>query len=83
MLIKRKKPNINTPFLVDIVNEVGNQDYVLGGEIHKNAPIAVILVGSESDLALLAGKYEPGAVAYTAGFVNIWQLGIDGNWVEV
>lgn len=83
MLIKKSKPNSNIPFLVDLVNEASNQDYVLNGEIHKNSAIAVILVGSQSDLASLTDKYEPGAVAYTAGFVNIWQLDTSGNWVEV
>lgn len=41
-----------------------------------------VLVRSESDLDLLT-DLEPGSLAYTVGYANMWQKGEDGNWVAV
>ena len=40
-----------------------------------------ILVASAEDLESL--KVEPGTVAYTAGFGNMWQLDPEGNWQAI
>ena len=73
------KQNKNGYF--DAVQNIGDTDYVENGKIHKNAPIKLVLVGSQSDLALLT-DYEPGTIAYTAAFATMWQLGVDGTWAE-
>ena len=57
-------------------------DYVKGSTLYHGSRAASILVTSQSDLSELTG-YEPGAVAYTAGFGSMWQLAANGNWVEI
>lgn len=58
-------------------------DYVKDGTLYIGASTSNILVGSESDLALLEG-YTPGSYAHTAGWQNIWELDVDGEtWVPV
>ena len=37
-----------------------------------------VMVSSESDLEEL--NVEPGTVAYTAGFGNMWQMDAEGTW---
>ena len=68
--------------LIDLVHDTGNTDYVKGGKVYRNAPIKTVLVGGASDLELLKG-YEPGTVAYTAGFKKLWQLGTDDTWTSM
>ncbi len=41
-----------------------------------------VLVRSDADLELLT-DLEPGSLAYTVGYANMWQKGEDGNWVAV
>lgn len=65
--------------IADVVQESGNTDYVVNGEIYENSPIKIILISDESELELLT-NYEPGAIAYTAGFASMWQKAPDGTW---
>lgn len=81
MLKIRTHPEKDNEY-VDVVQDRGNTDYLQGGVVYKNAPTKAVMVDSESDLSDLAG-YEPGSVAYTAGFKAMWQLSADGTWVSV
>ena len=83
MLVRHNKPGSNTPYSSDLVNTTGNMDYLKNGKIYKNAPTASVLVTAESDLEGLTAKYEPGTIAYTAGFVDMWQLSAAGEWVAI
>lgn len=40
-----------------------------------------VMVRTEDDLDLLAGKYLPGTLVFTAGHLQEWQLAADGSWV--
>ena len=62
---------------------IGVTDYVKDGILYQGAPTSVVMVESYSDLAGLAGHYEPGTVAYTAGYKAMWQLAADGTWVDM
>lgn len=44
-------------------------------------PDTSIMVSSQSDLSSLI--CEPGTVAYTAGFGNMWQKAADGTWATI
>ena len=90
MIVNRSKPGLpseediyNSPHKVDLVNTAGNTDYIKDGTIYQNSPLQVVLIESESDLDNLTDLYEPGTIAYTAGFAGMWQLDSEGNWVEV
>lgn len=40
-----------------------------------------VLVTGGSQLAQLAGQgFEPGTIAFTAGYKNMWQLDPSGSW---
>ena len=55
-------------------------DYVdSNGNIVKNDDAKTVMVRSKLDLPLFSG-YNPGTLAYTAGFKNIWQLDASGEW---
>lgn len=42
-----------------------------------------VFVGTPDELATLSG-YQPGSIAYTAGFKKMWHLNIDANvWVGI
>lgn len=56
-------------------------DYVKNGELHKGGSSASVMVTAQSDLANL--PVEPGTIAYTAGFGQMWQLAANGTWVEI
>ena len=66
---------------VDLVQNSNGTDYVKDGRIVHNASMQPVLVSSSSDLSLLT-EYEPGTIAYTAGFNSIWQKAPDGTWAE-
>lgn len=66
----------------DVVNTRGNLDYVKNEIIYRNNPSQCVMVNSEGDLSRLS-SYSPGTIAYTAGFVSMWQKSLDGTWVEV
>lgn len=57
-------------------------DYVQDGRIVVGANAGSVMVTSESDLVQLEG-YAPGSIAYTAGFVDMWQLNASGTWVAL
>ena len=81
MLKTKTLPDNRTDY-VDVVQDTGNTDYLLDGVIYKNAPTKAVMVTEESDLADLTG-YDPGSVAYTAGFKAMWQLSADGTWESI
>lgn len=55
-------------------------DYIdSNGDIHQNVQAANVMVKAQDDLASLT-DYEPGTVAFTAGFKNVWQKKADGTW---
>jgi len=59
-------------------------DYLKNGIVEQGRQVQCVLVGAESDLASLAPYgYEPGTIAHTAGFKNMWQLDVDGTWVDM
>ena len=66
----------------DVVNARGNEDYIKNGKIHKNASTQLVLVTSSGDLSLLA-SYDPGTIAHTAGFGDMWQKSASGEWVAM
>ena len=57
-------------------------DYVQNGQVVVGANASSVMVTSQSDLAQLEG-YVPGSIAFTAGYVNMWQLAANGTWVEL
>lgn len=60
----------------------GDYDYVKDGIIYMGGEGGAVMVESEDDLALLGG-YQPGTIAFTAGFAKMWQLDTADAWVEV
>ena len=44
-----------------------------------------VMIPSEDKLSVLASfdACVPGTVAFTPGFQGVWQLGIDGTWVDM
>ncbi len=52
------------------------------GVLREDIPAKEVQVRSENDLANLP-NYQPGTLAYTAGFKKIWHKAADGTWVEV
>lgn len=68
--------------ILDVVSDMGNTDYVKNGIIYRDNPVKNVLVGSENDLAYLT-DYEPGTVAYTAGYQAMWQKDVTGEWVDI
>ena len=82
MQIIRVNPDTGQEAVLDLVGDIGNLDYVKDGEIVKNAPTAPVMVPDQAALALLTG-YEPGTVAFTAGFAAAWQLAADGTWATI
>ena len=61
---------------------VSATDVLMGNSIVQNAPTPSVLVSSENDLSRLSG-YNPGTIAYAAGFKAMWQLSVSGEWVNV
>lgn len=64
---------------VDVVNSSGNLDYIKNNVIHHNIEMQIVLVNSQSELSALS-DYDPGSIAFTAGFANMWQKKTDGTW---
>ena len=49
----------------------------------ENAPNRLeIMVADENDLATVPAC-AVGSIAYTAGYAQIWQKDLDGQWVKV
>ena len=69
---------------MDRVQTVGESDYVKNGELHFGANARSVMVESEAQLAQLPEDlYEPGSMAFTAGFADMWQKAADGTWVSM
>lgn len=66
--------------VIDKVVSIGDIDYVKDGEICQQSPVQAVMIKEVEDLDLLE-SYEPGTIAFTAGFVNVWQKDVDGEWV--
>lgn len=60
----------------------GTITYVKDGEIYQNASCEAILIESSEDLELLT-SYDPGSIAFTAGYEHMWQKGADGTWAQI
>lgn len=82
MIVPKNKPESYEPYNVDLVYTVDDMEYLKNGEIHRHSAAKSIMVQSESDLSNLVG-YEPGSIAFTAGFAKIWQLDASNNWVQI
>lgn len=65
------------------IGHVTNMDYVKDGVLYGGAYVGVVMVESESDLDSLPDTYQPGSLAFTAGYQQMWQLAADGTWVEI
>ena len=83
MIINRSGKEPYQSKFIDQVQDTGNTDYVVDGGVVRNAPTRFVMVTSESDLATLTGDYEPGTIAYTAGYKALWQLSAAGEWVSI
>lgn len=69
--------------VMDLVHTAGATDYIdSNGNIQTNEQQAVIMVRDSSDLSNLI-EYSPGTIAYTAGFVYVWQKSSNGEWVSI
>jgi len=63
-------------------NTYGLTDYIKDGKVVKESKVRSVMVTAKSDLANLKG-YNPGDMAYTAGYKNIWQKKADGTWEAI
>ena len=73
-----KKAKGEVPFYT-----VGSTSYIDGdGELVTYNSLSSVMIGDQNDLTLLS-DYPPCTIAYTAGFKEMWQLDIDGTWVEI
>lgn len=62
---------------------IGSVDYIdEGGRLCVEALQRAVMIRSQDDLSFLS-EYPSGTIAYTAGFVTIWQKSAAGEWVEV
>lgn len=82
MIITRSDSNGNDNNIADVIQSDGNLSYIKDGIIHKNVPLKSVMITSQSELSILT-DYEPGTIAYTAGFASMWQLSADGTWISI
>lgn len=75
------KPDGSREVIDEVIN-IGEIDYVKDGVIHRSRPLKAVMVKQQSVLAKL-DSYEPGTIAFTVGFSNVWQKDIDGTWVSI
>lgn len=52
------------------------------GVLREDVPCKGVMVTAESDLANLP-DYQPGTIAFVAGFGSMWQKDATGTWQEV
>ena len=58
-------------------------DYIdASGNIQQNVQGGNVMVRTQADLSSLT-SYLPGTIAFTAGFVNMWQKKADGTWISM
>ena len=64
---------------------MSNIMYTKNGEVEDFVNTQDVMVQSQDDLEDLADNADvpPGSIAYTAGFLNIWQLSASGEWVDM
>lgn len=60
--------------MIDVVDE--------DGVLREDVPCKGVMVRAQTDLANLP-DYQPGTLAFTAGFGSMWQLDASGEWQEV
>lgn len=82
MIIPKKKPGSDVVYNVDLVSTIGDMGYTKDGELHKHSSASSIMITGSSELSTLTGC-EPGSVAFTAGFENMWQLNASGQWISI
>ena len=82
MIIPKEKPGSNVAYNVDLVSTIGDMGYVKNGKLYKHSAASSVMVGSSSELSVLS-NCEPGTIAFTAGFENMWQLNASGQWVSI
>lgn len=67
----------------ETVRTTSNINYVKDGILHTHVPAVSVLVQSAADLTGISDNYEPGTIAHTAGYQNMWELSVDGSWTEI
>ena len=83
-MLKSRTDGSGNRSYMDQVQNVGSVDYVKDGQVISGASQESVLVSGQSDLAELSkAGYEPGTIAYTAGFKAMWQLDVSGLWVSL
>lgn len=83
MLQHRENPDLESPGYSDVVNATGNMDYVKDGKLYKNMPTPSVMVAAQTELASMLADYPPGTIAYTAGYEEMWQKAVSGNWATI
>ena len=61
---------------------MGNIDYVKDGKIHVDIPSNQVMVVSKAEAESTLADYPPGTIAFTAGYVDIWQKAADATWKD-
>lgn len=56
---------------------------VSNGELVKHYPQSIMVANQTELNALDTTGIEPGTLAYTAGYANMWQLDSDGAWQTI
>lgn len=62
--------------------QTGYHSILDNNAVVNNVPDEMVYVSQESELSAYAGK-PAGTIAATYGLGSMWQLGADGNWVEI
>lgn len=52
------------------------------GVLREDVPCKGVMVTAQTDLANLP-DYQPGTIAFVAGFGSMWQKAADGGWEEI
>lgn len=73
----------SNPLNVGRQQTTGEIDYVKDGVLHQRENAPCVQITSETELPNLIQHYSPGAIAYTAGWKNAWQLSANGEWVSM
>jgi hypothetical protein len=58
-------------------------DAMAGGVMYYGIPSRMVFVDSAADLEDLPATYQPGAMAATYGFGQMWQLDGSGEWTPI
>ena len=81
---KNQIQNVSLPEMLMEMKKPNYCDYIdADGNLAQNVQAGSVMVTKESDLLKLT-NYAPGSIAYTAGFLEMWQLSADGvTWVSL